>query len=799
MLLKSPVFTVVVVLTLALGIGANTAIFSLVNALIVRPLPYADSGRIAVLWTDNTRQNLHEERTSYPNFEEWKNQNPVFEDLAFCTELTVNLTGTDEPERIVSARVSTNFFSTMGVPVVLGRTFVSEEEQRGDRVVVLSHRLWQRHFGSMTEVIGKSLEIDGRNSKVIGVMPEGFEFPSTETQLWEALSLSPDWSHFKTARNRPLGIVVGRLKPKVTLSQAQVEMSLIGKRLEHEYPELAKNIDFQGFGINVVPLSLQITGRSVRAGLWLSLGAVGFVLLIACINVTSLLFARGTSRERELAIRIALGASRTRLVHQLMIESAILSFTSGALGLILAKLGIGLLKSLGPSGVLRVDQIGIDSRVLAFTTGLSIIAGMLFGLAPAVRMTQSRPTESLREGGRGLSRTLHSSRTQNLLVISEIALAVLLLTGAGLLVRSFLRIQSVDRGFQTDKVLVMRVVLPNSRSDIQQAQFYQRVLERLKSLPGVLASSTIDNFFLAYSPDITIIPEGNQAWDTGQTLDQVMDDGVSPDYFKTVGVPFLKGRSFSDLDNRNSSPVAIINQTAARRFWPGEEPVGKRFKFGYEQPSDPWLTVVGVVGDMRRNGLDKQPIPQVFLPLSQHPARGVDLMVRSAGDPLALLPRVRSAVRSIDRNVPLFEVATLEQRLEAQTSSRRLQTLLMTLFAVFALVLATIGIYGLTYYGVAQRTHEIGIRMTLGAEARDVLFMIIREALTLVLIGLGVGLLSSLWLTQAISSLLYGVEATDPITLTLVSASLIGAGLMASYIPARRATKVDPMVALRYE
>jgi predicted permease len=796
---RSPGFAAVAVLTLALGIGANTAIFSALNAVVLRPLPYKDPGRLAVLWTDNLRQNLHEARTSYLNFDDWKKQNRVFEDMAFCSSFTVNLTGGGEPERIVAARVTPNLFSMLGVSPIRGHTFTPEDEARGNRVIVLSYGLWQRRFGSSREVLGKSLEIDGARAVVIGVMPATFQLPGSDVQFWEPHAMFPGWNRTKFERGVPSGYVVGRLKPGATFGEAQADLNLVGSRLARQYPDLASNMDFAGFAVNVVPLSVQITGKRIRVALWLLSAAVVLVLLIACANVANLLLARGAGRKRELAIRAALGAGRGRLLRQLLTESVLLSLASGTLGLAFAAFGARTLVRLAPQDVPRLQQVGIDRALFAFALGLSLLTGILFGLAPAWKVSKSDPQEALKKRGRGLAGSMAIRGTHGLLLISEYALAVLLLAGAGLLIRSLLRVQAVDPGFRPERVLIARVVQSSIKPEAQWAELYPQALARIMLIPGVQAAGAIDNLFFQSNPDDTIIPEGQTVTASGTGAEQVMDDGISVDYFRAVGVPLLKGRLFSEQDSRNSPRVAIINQTLARRFWPSEDPIGKRFRFGFQKPTDPWISVVGVVGDMRRDGLTRVPVSQAFLPLTQDPARGMDFVVRAASDPLTLAAAVRSAIGSVDKTVPVFNVSTLDEQLHEQTAPMRLETALLSAFATLAMLLAAIGIYGITRYSVAQRTHEIGVRMALGAKRVDVLTLVVGQALQLTLAGVGIGLFGAVALTRFLSSLLYEVKSTDLSTYVIVSLTLTAVALIACHIPARRATKVDPMVALRYE
>ncbi len=793
MLLKSPGFTAVAILTLAFGIGANTAIFSVLDAVLLRPLPYRNPDRLVMLWTADPRRNIHEEGTSYPTFEDWRKQSQAFEDMAICSRGNpVTLTNGSEPERIHAELVSANLFSLLGTAPVLGRTFSSADEQRRERVVVLSHRLWAHRFGSSPDAVGKTLEINGETSQVIGVMPAAFYFPNKDTQLWQPATLDPTWDRNLARRFTDWWTVVGRLKPGVTLAQAQAEMSAIGDRLTRAYP--SNDSDFLGFGVNVVPVLVQVTGKHMRFALSVLFTAVVLVLLIACVNVANLILARGAAREREFALRMALGAGRARLVRQLLTESAVLSLLSGLLGTALAWAGVRALVAFGPRNIPRLDEVGADARVLAFTLSISLLSAVLFGLVPAWKVSRSDPNESLKEGGRGGLAGIRSRRTRELLVIAELALAVVLLSAAGLLVRSFLAVRAVDPGFRPERVLTIKLLAPQLKAAAPRDAFYREVIERIGGLPGVQSVGAISDFFIARNPDLTITVEGaSPLAAAGRAKEQLIRDGVSPGFFQAVGVPLRKGRYLTDQDRQG---VAIINETMARRFWPGEDSIGKRFKFGDAQGPGRWVSVVGVVGDMRRQSLEKQAVSELFEP-AWWPR--MDLLVRTASDPLKVAAAIRSQIHSIDKTVPLLEVSTLEDQLQEFASERRFQTLLLALFSAIALALAAIGTYGLMQYSVAQRTREIGIRIALGARRSDVLAMVGRQGLTLALIGVGLGSLGAMWVTPILRSLLYGVSPTDMVSLASAPLVLIAMTLLACYFPARRAIRVDPMVALRHE
>ena len=796
---KNPGFTVVAVLTLTLGIGATSALFSMVEAVLLKPLPYQQSSRLAILWTDNVRQNLHQERTSYPNFEDWRKQNSIFEDMAFASAFTVNLTGGEEPERLLAGRTSANLFSLMGVRPILGRIFSSEEERHADRVIVVSHRLWQGSFGSSQDILGKTLEVDGTKMEIVGVMPAAFQFPARNVELWEPLTVFPNWNALKVKRNTPSGFVVARLKPGVSFAQAQADMSVVGANLARQYPDLAASLDFFGFGVNVMPFSIYVTGREVRASLWLLFGAVVLVLFIACTNVASLLLSRGAARAREFATRMALGAGKKRVVRQLLTESCVLYLTSSVFGIALGAAVDRLLIRLAPTDIPRLHEAGIDSRVFCFALALSFLAAFVFGLFPALRVSGTDPHLSLRGSGRELSESATVVRLRSLLISGQFALAVILLVGAGLLIRSFLRVRHVDPGFRSDHVITARVVQSKLKSQTQWRDFYEQALRNIRAIPGVESVGAIDNFFFGSFPDEAVIVEGRPQLPPGTSLSQVTDDGISPGYFQALGVPLLRGRFFTEQDGPTSAPAAIINATMSRRFWPGEDPVGKRFRFAYQKSGDPWTTVVGVVGDMHRDGVTRNPVSEIFLPLPQHPARGMDLVVRTSADPSSFAAAVRSAIWSVDKTAPVVNVSTLEDALREQVAPRRFQTLLLSLFAVLAVILSAIGIYGLIHYSVAQRTHEIGIRMALGAQPLEVIRLVLGQGGKAALLGTVIGFGGALSVSRVLSSQLFGITATDPLTFMAVALLLCLAALTACYIPARRAMRVDPIVALRYE
>ena len=831
MLSKNPGFTLITVLTLSLGIGANTAIFSVVNGVLLRPLPFQESDRLALLWTDDVKRNLHEGATAYPNFLDWRSQSQTFAEMAIFSGNPLVLTDTYQPERALGGFASANLFQLLGVKPALGRTFLPSEEEGGEHVVVLSHQLWQHRFGGADDVIGKTLKIDGdansrkngpRTTRIIGVMPPGFYFPDKETKLWEPATVYWRWKRESVERFRSEARrwgVVGRLKPRATIGQAQAEMTTIGRRLAQTYP--IANPDFPGFAVNVVPLLDQITGKKLRLALWVLLGAVVFVLLIACVNVANLMLARGAAREREFAIRAALGASRIRLLRQMLTESVVLAMGAGSLGLALAAASMRALKLAAPPGIPRLDEVRLDPNVLLFTLGISLFAGLFFGLMPAWKISHQRPQQAIKEDG-GSSGGLELRRTHGLLAALECALAVVLLTGAGLLIRSFLHLQSVNLGFNSEGLLVARVLPSLSIRDGGQAEaFFQQVRERIAGIPGVQAVASTDDLLIRGTPDDSITIEGRPSASDGKTS-QLNSADASADFFQTLGVPLLRGRFFRRADaltkvrllyaaraqsqesvstpaaeptERPPAEAAIVNETFARRFFPDEDPIGKRFYFG-PPTKIYWYEIVGIVGDMHRQGLEKQPIPEFFGP---HLGGEADMVARVNGDPLAFAAAAREAIRSVDKNALILNISTAEALLGELSAERRLNTWLLALFAGLALALAVIGIYGVMHYAVAQRTHEIGVRIALGAQPANVLRLVIGQGLRLMLGGVALGLLAAFALTRVMAHLLFGVSAHDPATFIGVALLLIVVAVVACYLPARRAAQVDPLVALRYE
>jgi predicted permease len=793
MLMKHPSFTIIAVFTLALGIGANVTIFSVVNSVLLSPLPYRDADRLVFLWSEVPTQNVRERSSGYGTILEWRNQSESFENLAIFDPASVTLTGAAEPEQVQSQRTSANLFSLLGVAPAIGRTFSEDEVQQKARVVVISHGLWQGRFGSSPDILQQTLEIDGVSSQIIGVMPAHFQFPEAVTQMWEPNSLAPNWDQQHLQRSGGPWIVVGRLKPEVSVSQAQLEMNAIAGRLEEAYPNSNK-----GMGIELVPFEIQLIGSNVRLALWILFAAVGCVLLIACTNVANLTLARGIAREREIAIRLAIGAGRLRLMRQLLTESGILALFAGAVGLIIAVIGIRSLISLSPERIPQLDTVAINAEVLLFTVGVSLLTGLVFGLAPALKTSRAQPGLSLKEG-RSASGGVGGRRLRGLLVITEFSLAVLLLSGAGLLVRSFLHLQAVDLGFSTERTLLLNLALSQKNTSDQWRAFHKQVVEDVGSLPGVEAAAVIKDIVISGNPDGFLTIDRGLPDSAEQVRIPFNRDLISDGFFQTLRVPLQSGRFFTTQDNQGSEPVAIINETMSRRFWPGEEPVGKRLKLGRAQSVIPWLTVVGVVGDMRRQSVEREPIAQVFVPHLQNPSRLMNLLVRTSGEPTQIANVVRDEIHSIDKAVPVYGITTLEDRLARGVAQRRFQTWLLTFFSAIALLLAAIGIYGVIHQTVALRTREIGTRLALGAQARDVFRLVIGQGISLALCGIVIGCLAAFGLTRVLTGLLFGVTPSDPVTFLAVPSLLLLVALLACYLPARRATKVDPVIALRHD
>lgn len=801
-LLSKPGFTVVALLTLTLAVGANTTIFSVVNAVLIRPLAYGEPERIVQVWENFLQSDLKDIPSSPPEYRDYEEQNQVFEQIASYYSRSVNLTSLDEPERVSTAMVTASFFPALGVAPVKGRAFVPEEDFVGnDKVVVVSNGLWQRRFGSDPSLIGNTLTLNGESYTVVGIMPQDFQFPEL-AELWTPIGFEPSDMSQDQRGSRYLSIIA-RLKPGVTVKQAQLNLDTLAHQFQKQYP--SDYLENSGWAVTVVPLQDEILGN-IQGILIIILGAGLFVLLIACANVASLLLARAAARQKEVAIRMALGADRSRLIRQFLTESLLLGLIGGALGVLLAYLGTQLLVALNPEKIPRVKEVSVDTWVLGFSLCISLLTGIIFGLAPALLASRPNMNEMLKEGSKGSSggfrRTAHS-----LLVVAEVALALVLLIGAGLMINSFMRLQQVDPGFSTKNVLTMQLSLPQSKykEGAQIGAFYQQLIQRIETLPGVQSVGAVNRLPLSgTATDRSFIIE-RQTPVSSEQNSSVEWRAITPNYFSALNIPLKDGRFFTEQDHADAPGVAIVNESMARRFWSGESPIGQRIKM--TGPAElPWLTVVGIVGDVRHFGLDSDVKPEMYFSHLQRPwpsmpalIRTMTVVVHTPSDPKGLTSALRSTVGVMDRDLPLYNIRTMEEVFSKSIARQKFNMLLIGIFSGVALLLAAVGIYGVMAYSVSQRTREFGIRMALGAQESDVLKMVVGQGLKLVLIGVVIGLIASFVLTNLLSGVLYGISATDPITFVIVSLVLIGVALTASFVPALRATKIAPMIALREE
>ncbi len=785
-LLKRPGFLFVSVITLALGIGANTAIFSVVNAVLLRPLPYRDPERIVTIWQNNVKAGVARNDVSPANFLDWREQSRSFEAMAGIEPFGFSMIGNGEPEQFRSWLVTSGFFEVLGASALHGRTFTIEDYQPGnERVVVIGYGLWQRRFGSDQSLVGQKLTLNGQPFTVVGILPPAVQFPP-DREVW-APRVPRDYD--RQLRGPTYWKVIARLKPGVTIAQAQDEMSGIASRLAEQYPDTNG-----GMGATAVFLSEQLTGQ-VRSALLILLGAVGFVLLIACGNVANLLLVRGAERYREFAIRSALGAARTRLIRQLLTESLLLALLGGIGGVLLASWGVRLILAFSSAKIPGLEYVSIDAPVLLFALGVSMLTAIIFGLIPATQFSRPDLQSTLKEGGRGgvSGSTRHLGR--NSLVVAEVAVALVLLTGAGLLVRSFVAVTRVDPGFDKERVLALQVFLRRNLKTEQITGFFDQALEKIVAVPGVQSAAVVASPpFIDLEQDVAFTIQGWPVPPKGREPSAFFTE-VSADYIGVMKVPLRRGRFFSKFDGKDSAQVVVINETMARRYFANENPVGKKLSVIFDPVEV--REIVGVIGDVLHSGLDTQPRPEMFVPYQQSPTSQMTFVVKTTTDPAAMLTVVKTAIREVNQNQTFTTTATMDQLVSDSLRQRRFNLFLLVSFAVLALVLAGIGVYGSINYSTRQRTHEIGLRMALGAQPGDVLRMIVGQGLVLALTGIAIGLIASFALTRLMKGLLFGISATDPITFSAISLLLILIGLLASWIPARRATKVDPLVALR--
>ena len=794
-LLKRRAFTAIALLTLALGIGVNSAIFSAVDSILLRPLPLKDPERLVSVWEQTPRDGIQQNEAAPANFFDLQTQNQSFEQIGAYGPDDVNLTGDGEPERLDGQVVTANVFSILGVAPALGRTFSPEEDQLGhEHVVVLSDALWQRRFNRDPSIVNRTITLNGESFTVIGVMPRGFFFPEREIELWKPWAMEPEQ---KAGRGDHYLRLVARLKPGATVARANADLTAIAQRLSAEYPRTNEGLGFVAHSLH------QDYVGNLRLPILILFAAVGLVLLIACANVANLLLAQATTRRKEIAIHIALGARRWTIVRQLLVESLLLAAGGGVLGVLGAFWGVAALVKLLPESLSKLQNVNVDARVFLFTLGVSVLTAIVFGGVPALLASRTQPGATLSDVARDTAGGTSGRYVRRVLVVSEVALAVVLLVSAGLLIRSFQLLRNVDTGFTTANALTMRMVLPFPKYEKAEARraFYDEVLRKVEELPGVESAGMITFLPLSFHGMNFNFSVDGQPAPSDTKLPFALFRVISPDYFRAMGIPLQRGRFFDARDSAESQPAVLVNRRLAEQYWPGEDAIGKRLKVGPLDSPSAWLTVVGVVGDTRQTGLNEHKL-EFYVPYAQERRSFMaprDLVVRTKSDPASIASAVRRAVWSVDKDQPVSNVRTLDQVFAAAISQERFQALLLGLFAMLALLLACVGLYGVISYAVVQRTHEIGVRMALGAQPLDVLRLVIRQGLSLTLAGLGIGIVAGTFVTRVLTDMLFGVTPRDPLTFVGVPALLLLVALLACYIPARRATRIDPLIALRSE
>jgi putative ABC transport system permease protein len=789
LLVRTPAFSAIAIMTFAIGVGVNTAVFSVVDGVLLRPLPYPDADRITLVWMDNTRERIKEDITSYPNYRDWRDQNASYAHLAAYSETAFALTGAGEPERLFGAAVTANFFDVMGLKPIAGRLFTQANETEGqDAVILISHGLWQRRFGGAPDAIGRAITLSTRPHEIIGIMPPELRWPE-RAEIWKPLAVPAGAREARTSFWLP---VIGCLRPGVSVQQAQTEMAGISARIADQFPTM------RGYGANVVGLREQLVG-SVERPLVILMASVLFVLLIACANLANLMLGRTAARRRELAVRAALGAGRARLVRQIVTEALVLAMIGGAAGVLLAYWTTGFFVALGGDSIPGAEQIGLDAKVLLFAFAAATVAALLAGLLPALHASRAAVADALREGGRQGGPS-GSRRTRSVLVAAEVALALVLLTGAGLLLQTLWGMQRVDRGFRVERIGMATVSLPGGayRTPDDVRSFYARLIEKVRAVPGVESAAlttAVLQPLVTTSGSVTF--EGKPQPPPEQQLEYPVE-AVSPGFFETIGASLARGRTFTDQDHATAPFAVVVNETLANREWPNQDPIGRRLRPGSGANSQaPWFTVVGVVKDLRRADVKRTIRPEIYFSSLQRTPRTQTILFRTAGDPSNVMSAIRREVQSLDPQLPVFRVTTLATEVSTTLIQSRFQATLLAGFAAIALLLASIGIYGVTSHAVGQRTQEVGIRMAMGAQRSTVRTLMLKQHVTPALIGIVVGLAGAFALSRFLASLLYGVKAVDPLTYLAVTAALIAVAIAACWVPASRAMRVDPLVALR--